>query len=575
MALKAKVHCWYHWDELGPKFARIIDDELGSALSRRGFERVVVHDSNFSRVTPEKEKGLFCVFLTAYAHSRPEKGMVIPNKMWNFPCRIKSEGQSNYLYEPSGAGLVIIEPESEMVVAEVIGNNLYILFDLQSGYFTSSEKAREEILRAILREAVKLLAVPLPTLVDLVSGEFLVPEKSTLTTIRGKLAESRKTMAANISRLTVLEQQLEKLNLGNDASQVLQRIMNIPEVKAVTFDGNSMVIRTYTMYARDLETARLHEFGEFDITLRFGRDAFAKCRNKTTRPRDYGHPHVDRQYGQWCLGAGEGIMTLLRNFEFEAAILFALKAIESVNEIDGGSYLAILRLFPVVERADEEKALKRTKSAVAPSAEEKKAFAKIFNQSMGKAAEDLRESIAEVKKEIEAARGQLIAGVLAATLFAKMGMNNGRPDTAQGQLALSARMNEQFGLVRRLPEVKSVDVRGDLLCVETPTLTNIDEETRIEYLAGPFNLAFNFTTGEITVQSGRTTKLDDGRIFQCPQVPGKEGFFPLGQLTSTIPELFGSLELETMVTLTIQFLTSFDGSQVPPEVLEKQRRIRA
>jgi hypothetical protein len=259
----------------------------------------------------------------------------------------------------------------------------------------------------------------------------------------------------------------------------------------------------------------------------------------------YGHPHVDRgTTGHWCKGEGSGILILLRDFEFEAAVLFALKAINSVNDEGSGNYLAVLKSFPQVERVKEYPPTKER-----PNKATYLAFSEIFKGS-GQEGSELKNNIIETRREIRAHQEK----ILRATLQQTLGKLTAR--SSDQKQKVSSLLKTQLALVTKIPDVRSVWIEKDVLHVVTYDLEAVDSVTNTSTTIGPVKIEADFRTGSILL------KLNDTKVAReryLPHLPAQDGELPLGQLASTLPELLGNLEFETAISMSLEYLTNYVG----------------
>lgn len=561
MALRTSVYWWRNKSISSEPFTDSVDQILSAALSRKGVERLYLWPSNGEYRRIENRLDSFVIHV--YARARDTAGFQpTPKTMWGFTIEAPYGYDDQYLFEPSGDGLVIIEPDSGFAVAEVVSNNLYILFDVISPHL--KEDVRTGIFRRILREALTLIGGGIPSLEQLFKGDFTAPSRKTMQEMQEGVTANQMNVSRQVAYIENLESQLQKLTAdtpGAGSESVVERLLSIPEVKALSVHDSNVIIQTHTMYGVHPSSMQIHEYGEFEVTLGFGDRAHAKFKNLTRRVNykddSYGHPHVDRVDGFWCRGEGVGILTLLAEFEFEASLLFALHAISSVNDRDNGNYLAVLDLFPVVTAKAEY-----PKKALAINAETRERFAKVFNQTMDTARERLQQKINRAKGEVAPEQARILIGTFAATLQ-KMLVN---------KLEVTKHLQVEFEKIRLIPDVAGVSIVEDVLEVETHQLRAVDTATQDSYSIGSFTLDYDFRNGTVRFKGHTPRRAANGEYYQAPQLPGREGELPLGQLTSTLPQLLGELELETAVTLSINFLTSLDSRQHNVEAFRHLRR---
>ncbi len=526
----------------------VIADVLGRNLERNGIKTVYVSGGSLTRYQLQRRPDEFHIFIagTSYGGDIRSEAGPIPT-MWGVDT-LFGGCNCGALLEASGNGLLVIEPNSNYPVAELIGNNLFILFNISDTNHLR-DSARAAIFRNILNEVLVFLGGNFPSLENLYRGTYKMPKSRDAAVIQKELVDTRRELAKLVSFGIEAQSKFDSLEAqGSGADQILDRIASIPEIKSIYVSGKSIVLDTHTMYGFDTAREKIHEYGNFRMTLTFGQDAKAAFKNLTRRPYEdawgsYGHPHVDRTRGYWCQGEGEGIIALLQSFEYEAAILFALKAIDSVNTDPRGNYIEVLRAFPIVtartpyptERPEIDDETRRS-------------FASIFGND-GKQSEDLRTQIATNRQSVRKLQQRILTGRMEQTL-AKTLVSSG-DKASKAMKALSARIESAVAGTSKLEMVHSVYVKGDILTIRVK-----NARTGAEHALAPdgYEVVFDYSTG---VASATAVGMPDPRpITGKADVPmGPRGELPLGQLTSTIPELLGEFEIDTAATMVIEQLS--------------------
>ncbi|HEU5114208.1 MAG TPA: hypothetical protein VFT82_00400 [Candidatus Paceibacterota bacterium] len=583
----AYIERWYR-DRSNEPYRQIALSVLGRALQLRGVNEIWIYDREGEATELQKDNSRFYIFIASQVHGHGGKGWDVPRQMWKQSVNVRE--RENTLLEPSGLGLVIAEPDNGYVVAELIGNNLFILFSVHSDSMRADSS--HAIYRQILTEALVFLGGGIPSLTDIQAGSFKLPEKKVLKDIAEGSVKHREKLSLHATQLVELEEKQRKLGENNaEASLVLNRIYGIPEIKSLYVEEGAIHIRTHLMYGKHPTEKTTHEYGEFDLVLYFGEKANATFKNRTRRvvsvggwgeEYTFGHPHVDRERGHWCQGEGEGIIKLLREFEFEAAVLFALKAIDSVNEDQG--YLKILTKFPQV-KARMDYPLKKESI----DEDTVRAFGRMFSGTLEKTRKEFKRQIAEIKKRIAEDREQVIRSVFAEKLLGILyapKSDNPHPSRQKKTKKERSKENEevshipdvretlaasfagQIEALRKNGEIREVSVSDNTLRIVTLRLPSVDIATGRKYEFGPFTISFDFLTGATTIANARPISgRMYGPVYQAPHIPG-EGELPSGQLVSTIPELMGNLDFETAAIMIIEFIKSFDSSLVDRPALE-------
>lgn len=473
-----------------------------------------------------------------------------PGSMWNEDMQFNG---TDYLFGPSGEGLLIIEPNHNLVVAELIGSYLYILFPLQ--HAKMSARSRNEVFKQILQETLRLKGMNIPTVQELFTGDFVIRTSSFLKKMRDADLGAHEAAEKAIKNWEAATERLKSNNKDGTSDSLLESLYRIPEVKQIAVVDGELQINTHLMYAKHPSRGTLHEFGEFRMTFRFGQDGFATFRNTTRRPEyryePYGHPHVDRA-GHWCQGAGRAILPLLRSYEFEQSVLFAMKAIESVNSSREGNYLEVLERFPEVKER-----MTYPKKNEPLSDQLKKSFRKLAGNTITDTVEEARAQVRELevraKQELlRASRHAFISKIF---------------EIADAK-ALTKLVKAECALLKERQDIHSITPKAMSLIVETNRLIGYDDDTGKGYRYGAFYITFDLQSGDVRYVASVPTIVRGAELYQAPHMQGSVGTVPLGSLALTIAELMGGLEIEAAVSMALEHLTHFKGKDVPRELME-------
>lgn len=545
--MKIESKNWRHRAATKADFIAATRDVLADALEPRGITAIHINDADGATQKPIKEEATFWVHL--YSRARANVGVLErPRRVFGKPVRTCGD-KDRVLFEPSGDGLVVVDPASGYAVAEIVGDNLYVFFSCNT---SCCHEASTPAYRRVLEEAVPLLGGAIPPLSEIAAGKA-VPEVRPSPILARELVESRRLIEGDVALAQRLHAQLVSAEAGADADAVLETLRRVPEVRHVdvTRDGTLRLL-THVMCAKNLRTDKLHEFGEFDIRLRFGREEISRAvtfQNLTRRvdyredeysPGEYGHPHVERPGNKYCMGEGEAILPLLRAYEIEAAALFALKAIQSVNTSDTGNYLRVLRLFPVVESPPKYPA---EPAEIGDST--RLAFRRLYEGARSSDEERTRQRLRETLASIDGHQASIARGAF----YAKLKQLGHDAGAAIGE-ALEAARDAALGA--------EVLLQGDVLTVRLRNLSvrdlSTDRDTRVKDVV----LTCDVRRGSVRLSSGSP----------LPQVDELwEGRLPAGQLTATLPELLGGLEFAAAASMTLAFLGEFESGEEPEEAL--------
>ncbi|QQS22660.1 hypothetical protein IPM19_03445 [bacterium] len=527
---------------------------LSRAMKASNVHTVNIIDRDTQPLKPRYPDGGFNIFLDSYIltpYSMSGK-VLAPDQIW----KTTSNMYDNHLmYTPSGEGMLIIDSTSDTVVAEYTDYNLYILLDPYA-LCCIANRGWLYIFEQILKETLLYLPAGPPQICEIYDGRFRIPKIADIKDMVGDLRYLRDQLAKHVGTGTELYDQLAKISDTDPSERVLKQLARIPEIKTMSIKKQSITIVTYTMYAEDRSRHKIHELGPFRITLNFGENASAEFRNQGHRYGGYGHPHVDRdREGYWCMGEGSAILDLLKTFEFEAAILFAIKAIESVNPRP--DYLSILRQFPIVEER-----LKYPKAEAELDEHSKESFLKMYSDDNDGIHKRILGKIRNFQNSAKGAQSELFLSVFGSTLIKELADPNGARN-------LTEKLQSQIKELKDFPWVDRVTIRDDLVGVRTVSMVITDTDTQEKFRVGPFGIAYNFSDGTVKVQSERPFMVN-GQIYQAPQIPNEDGDLILSQLTMTLPELMGELEVATCTELFVNYIATFSSVTLgvkPPETL--------
>ncbi len=564
MSLVVKTTDWTRSLETQQDFEGITREVLGDKLAY--MDEIEIHDGMHDterqkHIPPQNRDNRFVINIFA-TPSKVASVRLTPKKIWGHPMAICESGER--MYEPSGDGLVIVDPKTGDVMAELVGNSLYFLFRANSDRY-SDRKSRNAIYRGILLEAVKFLRIGLPTLEQCQRGEFPPIDRDLLGRIKMSMHAHRAELEQHMAQRGELDRQFADItNNTSESDRAIKLLANIPEIKKVEVQGDKLILFTHVMYALSGDGKQLYELGEFKVTLSFGDKADASFSNLTRRPfhrderyaAEYGHPHVDRSKGHWCQGEGAWIIKLLQNFEFEAATLFALKAIDSVNEDD--AYQRILQIFP---RAVARMEYPKERAPLSP--ETLRAFQVLYSQNRQTREHGLKARVVELLNQIDANRRSVFYAALANTLGVL------KPQE------VASKVHNELEKLWKLKEVREINLLGSTLHVVFSQLEVTDISTDQVYSVGPLHLQFNTRDDAVRVINPFPIYHDRFGAVHVPQLGATEkDAVGIGQLSLVVPELLGSLEIESAVIVTLNFLKEFDGKKVNPSILESMGKLR-
>lgn len=518
--MKINLDRWNIHSGFGETLGQVVERNFSGQFVGMGISEVsFIGNSSDRTVTPESSgRG---VFIITYYASFEDRGSV------SFPERLFGVSGHDFrkLLNPSGKGMLIYDDEG-VPAAELIGNHLCLLIGIS---FLPQIENYRMMFEQILERALKLVNY-FPSLESILTETYDKKKFEGYVHQKFDYRVSKTELRAQVALVPALVKEISLRSSSEDSKALLERIALIPEIKTLSVERDTLTIETYVICVYDKTGVKLYELGEFRIELSFGRDQEVSFKNITRKvdypgynwrgnaAGEYGHPHVHRPNG-WCKGEGKGIINLLNEYEFEAAILFALQVIYTVNEDD--HYQEVLRLFPVVERRFEfptEKAIEVTPEMVA-------AFNRIWSNSMRVRNEKGKNDLAALIHKIKFYQGRVAQGVFNEKRIPK------------GIASIKTHLESQLASLKEIPGIKNAKFKEDTLIV---------------------------TTGKLTIKLGLSGSVEVSP-FDHPDKWWGEGNLPIGQHTLTIPELVGNLNFVTAVTMLFSVIAEFDKKDLTQE----------
>ncbi|MDR2541616.1 MAG: hypothetical protein LBD11_07885 [Candidatus Peribacteria bacterium] len=323
--------------------------------------RVVSHDHPI-HIQPRCDGNIHLFLNASCKEQRLEERL--PLSLWGFP--LQASQRKSCL--PTGGEVICYE---DVALAEIVeGFHVYILFDLFSGDVNVANQILKEILiQAMLfiyPDGIKELEASTISLEQFLNEEMKDEVLSHLkeSYCTHYLTETKKYLSGHRISLDDLQKEKEKVqekerqvsllvqrtqgDLSSDLELLGQEFENLffaPNILDVTFREDEVLeVYTDTLYCTDPRTNILHEIGRFKIVfdkkqIREDNHKEVLWFNQTQKVRAWDErlmmaPHVFSD-GHACLGNMEkAFADLLSNREYFAAMLMAIKFIESVNVSD-------------------------------------------------------------------------------------------------------------------------------------------------------------------------------------------------------------------------------------------------
>lgn len=305
-------------------------------------------------ISPSTEDDHFHIWI--WSSPNGEASGKVPEKIWRKSVACRDNG-----FLPSGQGISIEDEETGWVVAELVGDNLYIHHDI-CHHGKDSEK---EIFSIVLEKVVEELSISekerekrekekVKRRLEL-QKTFYVKECSkrleqTLQSVREKIRNGeenikqlQKDIVHNIREVTFARRRLEQLQKNNGLEEYgleFDKLKTVKGVKDVLVTDGVIKVFTNTLFCTDPRTDILHDIGAFRIEI-YTDGSKNGVRWFNLNRQVYGYndrkmqaPHVFKD-GHACMGNTEEIFPeLIANYEFAAVAMVAIQFIESVNVDD-------------------------------------------------------------------------------------------------------------------------------------------------------------------------------------------------------------------------------------------------
>jgi len=256
----------------------------------------------------------------------------------------------------SGVGNPILD-ENGMIVAEYLGNNLYVHFDLPHGrdtnilirhimeafvvQYSADPKMKEKFAKQ-REKAIKAEAEASRLLYIQECSKRMHVKKDKAT---ASLAQAKKNvqtyqveLVAKLRQIMELEAELaviEKLNGGDDGKfdAEFTSLCNVPGVERVRVKDS--IVQVFTDSISIPYDGDEYEIGKFRIDIYTdGSEGGVRCYNLTKVVDGWMHPHVDGE-GWCCLGnIGHGIAELTASYEFAVIAQIMMQYLATYNDAD-------------------------------------------------------------------------------------------------------------------------------------------------------------------------------------------------------------------------------------------------
>jgi len=374
-----------------PTELRVQHDNWGDSLHRRGaflkmvedillpvvLKRIIVHGYESGKTMGPRSDGIFRIFIWSGAFSEKGSGDY-SEEVWGY-----SFGSARMWFAPSGEGIAIRVPENEAVIAEIIGDNLYILAPV--AYYSFSDGPR--IFRRILQEvAAELSLSPEQRVerdrqraeaekvrlarehaesrvryIELCKQRLLQVVEDARVRVReseGVLEQVQGSIVVTQRELTGSKRKLEQLRLVKTAedkrfAEEFEKICAVPEVEEVRMlEGKTLQIMTSVLVCRDPNTGKFYELGKFriDLPINGGNVRWFNLTRRVDGLEPGMHsPVVDGNGCTLLFNAIQAFPELIASYEIATAVMLALQVPGSIDPNE--EYAKYLDKWPEVAPA--------------------------------------------------------------------------------------------------------------------------------------------------------------------------------------------------------------------------------
>ncbi len=275
-----------------------------------------------------------------------------------------------YYILPTNSGYAIKSTEGD-IVAEVVGNTLYILIGIEGGtnspaiigkivaeYLRIEGNHREK--KRLLEEAQKRIASQTEdNFVNLhrqTAKSKLQDIQSSLRSVKERIEHLGRELTQAVRKHSELTEEeaflrslLEDDSKRDEVAAKLKAMLGIPGVVDVQVSRHTVSVFTDTIIIRHTD-GKFYEIGEFriDMCVKNGRESIKlhNLANRNTENCHY-HPHIDTE-GGCCFGnISSNVYELLGEYEFYGLTVLLMTFLSSCNLPD--AYCSDITKWPVVK----------------------------------------------------------------------------------------------------------------------------------------------------------------------------------------------------------------------------------
>ncbi|MFC1656529.1 hypothetical protein ACFL14_00995 [Patescibacteria group bacterium] len=330
---------------------------------------------------PESDDEMFHIYLWSappYVEKidKHHDAFYAPKRLYEIDVNCRDSG----FMGRSENGIPFYDYDHQYLIAELVGDNLYIRHDIchcgsnreirifchilqeVAEYLSLGHNDRLRWLSDVQRKLseilksrfVKICNRRMKREIDQATEE-IDTSKRKIRAYQGELAKYIR-LQQNATRKR--DHLITQTDLNSDSfGAEFDRLLALPSVAQVQTEEDRVMIHTHTLFCTDPRTNIVHEIGRFLITVHLGTSGSEECiRWKNLTRRVDGHdekmhaPHVFPE-GNACLGnMSQAIPRLVANYEITAIAIMAIKFIESVNIDDAAG--KHIHKWPIADKSE-------------------------------------------------------------------------------------------------------------------------------------------------------------------------------------------------------------------------------
>lgn len=252
-----------------------------------------------------------------------------PEELWGQPLLQQGKAAT-----PSGCGIPIFSAEG-FPVAELLGNNLYVLADLIQYGSTTGIALLTKLFWEVRQQLIRNLQQANGHRANFASLDL---QHSARSGLDARQAEREFRTALKWSQS--LQGKLLKLQTSSEDAfgPEFDQLCNMDKVLKVRLTDSRLVVTTDTLFCVDPRSKKLHEIGAFKITIGFWSESphwenLTRTIETNTSRSPMHAPHISQATA--CLGnTGDRFARLISGGYFADAVEMAIAFIETVNTDD-------------------------------------------------------------------------------------------------------------------------------------------------------------------------------------------------------------------------------------------------